>query len=624
MIPPFFYRLQNLLDEAQVTSVVSWSHKGDSVLIFNEREFETTFLPWLLGTRNYASFLRLLNIYGFYRKSKPLPSGQMHDKSTEFSSDYGHPYFRQGRPDLLWLVERPSLARKMEQNGSQGQNVKPFDRASLNAHKTCGSGPQSIFLWPFANYETTLQEVLPIYRMIATQTLMWILYAIRPLHTSELLPALRTQVSSTIIAADFSSPTSLLDGPLESTIFSYLHGLIEIDDDGLIQFTHQSVREFLLAGVSRHQWVRKCKDVQLAHELLTQVSVQHLVGIDGMEISLASLSGDWSSGVAQAHHCPFCGYASVYWIEHYREAEPRSIYLPGFVHSSLLNVPLLKRKSSESDSSLLDYLLSLCASAGLTKLARVYLDMGVNSDGSILAEGWSPLDLATVHGHVAIVRMLLEEGFSVDQRCRSHGQTPLMIAVLCGNVEITQDLLQYGASVDARNSLGETPLHLAVIGGNAKCVETLLYAGAQTVAKVPLTNETPLHLATQMGYTSICQLLLGGTRNDITIRNGEIGADNCPIFRKSDGHSPLQENRAGTTADIHSSAKLPKNAEDYDYRPYSKDSKADGKLHQIKGQENKSIKYPPVATNPDDFSTKPTERDSALSVCSSKSSRDRS
>ena len=523
-VPLFIQRLKIVLDEARSDHSISWSAEGNSLLIFDEKVLEENVLPWLVGSQNYTSFLMELGIYGFYKVLQLPKSGQKRGNAQQHSVGYRHPYFRRDRPDLMWLIRTPSTTKRVSYDGFQYQDVKPFKGPFPNQWKA---------------YETILQATVPKYRTITTQALIWVLYAIRPLHILELLPALRTQVYSTVPASELSLSPSLFDEPFESKLWSSLRGLVEIDADGLVRFTHYSVRDFLLAGASRQQWVLKCRDFQTAQEILVQISVCHLLDSDGLSISLATLTGEWPTCGVQAPHCPFCGYASVYWLDHYRSIEQQSKYLPGFIHRSLLSVAALKDMAIKSEIMLLDYLLSFCARTGVAKLAKVYIEMGADLNGNTLVEGRSPLDLAIAHGHTAVVKMFLQTGSLIDQRSRSHGHTPLMIAALSGNAEVTQDLINHGACVNVLDSLGETPLHSAVVGGSTECVEILLSAGAKTTAKIALTGETPLHLAGQAGYTSMYQLLLLRTFQEFRKRTEESRDEISILLEDADGQLPL-------------------------------------------------------------------------------------
>lgn len=74
----------------------------------DEDEFARTLIPELFKHKNYASFVRQLNMYGFHKKvglsDNSMRASERKDKSP---SEYYHPYFRRGRSNLLWLIQKP-------------------------------------------------------------------------------------------------------------------------------------------------------------------------------------------------------------------------------------------------------------------------------------------------------------------------------------------------------------------------------------------------------------------------------------------------------------------------------------------------------------------------------------
>ncbi|KXL49090.1 hypothetical protein M433DRAFT_483818 [Acidomyces richmondensis BFW] len=110
-IPPFVQKLSSFLDSNN-TDLIRWSDNGRSFIVLDEDEFARTLIPELFKHNNYASFVRQLNMYGFH-KTVNITDGSLRQsekarKGLKPPSMYWHPYFRKNRPDLLWLIQKPS------------------------------------------------------------------------------------------------------------------------------------------------------------------------------------------------------------------------------------------------------------------------------------------------------------------------------------------------------------------------------------------------------------------------------------------------------------------------------------------------------------------------------------
>lgn len=104
-------RLCSFLDSNN-TDLIRWSDDGRSFIVLDEDEFARTLIPELFKHNNYASFVRQLNMYGFH-KTVNITDGSLRQsekarKGVKPPSMYSHPYFRKNRPDLLWLIQKPS------------------------------------------------------------------------------------------------------------------------------------------------------------------------------------------------------------------------------------------------------------------------------------------------------------------------------------------------------------------------------------------------------------------------------------------------------------------------------------------------------------------------------------
>ncbi|KAL9128758.1 MAG: hypothetical protein Q9217_002637 [Psora testacea] len=107
-IPPFVQKLSSFLDESRNTDLIRWSESGDSFIVVDEDEFAKTLIPELFKHNNYASFVRQLNMYGFHKKVG-LSDNSMRasERKNKNPSEYSNPYFKRGRPNLLWLIQKP-------------------------------------------------------------------------------------------------------------------------------------------------------------------------------------------------------------------------------------------------------------------------------------------------------------------------------------------------------------------------------------------------------------------------------------------------------------------------------------------------------------------------------------
>ena len=115
------------MDKDQNTDLIRWSDKGDSFIVVDEDEFARTLIPELFKHKNYASFVRQLNMYGFHKKVG-LSDNSMRasERKNKSPSEYYHPYFRRGRPSLLWLIQKPKTPQN-KNSGKGGPRLKQDD-----------------------------------------------------------------------------------------------------------------------------------------------------------------------------------------------------------------------------------------------------------------------------------------------------------------------------------------------------------------------------------------------------------------------------------------------------------------------------------------------------------------
>ncbi|XP_042743752.1 heat shock factor protein 2 isoform X1 [Lagopus leucura] len=113
-VPAFLSKLWALVGEAPSNQLITWSQNGQSFLVLDEQRFAKEILPKYFKHNNMASFVRQLNMYGF-RKVVHVDSGIVkleRDGLVEFQ----HPYFKQGREDLLEHIKRKVSSSRPEEN----------------------------------------------------------------------------------------------------------------------------------------------------------------------------------------------------------------------------------------------------------------------------------------------------------------------------------------------------------------------------------------------------------------------------------------------------------------------------------------------------------------------------
>lgn len=101
---PFVAKLRLLLQQQKYNNAIRWSKDGRSLVISDIETFKDNVLETkdeMFKTKNFASFVRQLNLYGFRKLQinnlKGDPTVDMH---------FEHPNFRRDRPDLIPLVHR--------------------------------------------------------------------------------------------------------------------------------------------------------------------------------------------------------------------------------------------------------------------------------------------------------------------------------------------------------------------------------------------------------------------------------------------------------------------------------------------------------------------------------------
>ncbi|KZF22789.1 HSF-type DNA-binding domain protein [Xylona heveae TC161] len=96
----FIHKLYNMLEDQNISHLISWSTSGESFVMSPSNEFSKVLAQYFKHT-NISSFVRQLNMYGFHKVSDVFQTGSPDSPLWEFK--HGNGSFRRG--DLMGLRE---------------------------------------------------------------------------------------------------------------------------------------------------------------------------------------------------------------------------------------------------------------------------------------------------------------------------------------------------------------------------------------------------------------------------------------------------------------------------------------------------------------------------------------
>ncbi|XP_017311635.1 heat shock factor protein 2 [Ictalurus punctatus] len=131
-VPAFLTKLWTLVEDSDTNEFICWSQEGNSFLVLDEQRFAKEILPKFFKHNNMASFVRQLNMYGF-RKVMHIDTGivkQERDGPVEFQ----HPYFRNGRDDLLENIKRKVSSARPEDSKLRQEDLSKILSSVQTVH----------------------------------------------------------------------------------------------------------------------------------------------------------------------------------------------------------------------------------------------------------------------------------------------------------------------------------------------------------------------------------------------------------------------------------------------------------------------------------------------------------
>jgi ankyrin repeat protein len=404
-------------------------------------------------------------------------------------------------------------------------------------------------------YERVLKNINEDNFEHARRLLHCLAIAIRPLRVDEL---------AEILAFDFDDVQGGIPkfqagwrwNDKEEAVLSTCSSLIAIVDyDGspVVQFSHFSVKEFLMSdrlAFSTGDVARYHILPGPAHTILAQTCLGFLLHLDD-HIDEKSVEGFPLARYAAEHwvaHAQFEDVASrvkdgmqtffdpdkphlVAWLGIYDiedlgfynwRVEPNPIYyaaLCGFrdlVEHLVINHPQLVHVFGGK----FQFPLVAALSGKHFQIAEFLLRRGEGVHAQRFA-GQTPLHEAIEIEEVAVdaVRFLLEHGADVHSRTLNRS-TPLHHAANSGACDVAEALLEFGAVIDPCTDDGSTPLHVTCGNGDDDFATLLLRHGANVNAR-DAYHTTPLHLAASRKFYTVRILLEHGAEPNVESNDGE-------------------------------------------------------------------------------------------------------
>jgi ankyrin repeat protein len=346
-------------------------------------------------------------------------------------------------------------------------------------------------------YERIVKDIKKGNRADAYRMLQCLAVAIRPLSVAELAELLAFDFDATEMNGGIPKLNSKWRWEdHEQAVLSTCSSLITIvptDDSPVVQFSHFSVKEFLLSD----RLSTSAKDISRYHIALEDANT--LIA----KACLGALLRDPidESGVTTA---PLSRYAAEHWVVH-AKVDNVAPHLPNGIESlfdpdrpyfyawiklydaSTFGWFDIRESKMRLEARPLYHAALLGFPERVESLALNYPQF-VNA---ISGPGGTALHAASVAGQMESVRLLLKCGADVDAR-GSKNRSPLQLASLYGCLDVVQCLLDRGADANFQDGDQVTPLSLAAVEGHLEVVR-LLFEHNADISTEDEDGLTPLH-----------------------------------------------------------------------------------------------------------------------------------
>ncbi|RTE70663.1 hypothetical protein BHE90_014936 [Fusarium euwallaceae] len=391
--------------------------------------------------------------------------------------------------------------------------------------------------------------------------IQWILYAKRPLKREEFYFAIVSGLDPEPENLAEWNPEHITTDHLQRFVLSSSKGLAEIAKSNIVQFIHESVRDFLIKDNGlRDLWPELGEDFQsLSHDRLKQCCHTYIQVDISVHLSFGEALPKATSDAAKALRqlvsvkYPFLEYATRHALYHADDAAnglPQDEFVKDFPLKAWINLDNLFEKYEIRRHTPTASLLYILAEKGLARLIKTTLrhHPRINIQGERYRYS---LFAALANSHRDAVKALLQQEIGLPQEndisaqleygrdfTAHKDQTPLLWSLERGHMVLAKLLITSGElALNSQDSKGQTALSLAARGGHEAVVKQPLATEGVNVSLKDKDGRAPLSWAASNGHEIIVKLLLAteGVNANSTDRNGWT-----PLWRAAlNGHEAI-------------------------------------------------------------------------------------